>query len=172
MRRVFLYFIAFVTLLTVACDQGTAIRSNHNTASETSQSEGLAISAKAGDCQDEHSHQHSAGAMAASPYASGDQDPKPHDACKCKPAVKRLLYHEMGHVKWNRLDAHEQEVWKEVWELTKDLGIQPNEPYLNENNEIANYYELNPMEGFCVAYSFIKTREEVDPTITNFFETL
>jgi hypothetical protein len=169
MQRLFLVFMAFAILLWGACDEGSTQTADHH-ASESSQSESMALS----DHADE-SHDHAdncGGAMAAVPHSEAHQDPKPHDGCKCKPAVKRTLYHEMGHVKWNRLDAHQKAVWTEIWELSKDLGFQPDEPYVDANGNTANYYEVNAMEGFCVAYSFIKTSETVDTTITNFFDNI
>lgn len=169
MRRLFLVFMALAIFQTSGCDEGSTQMANHH-ASESSQSEAMALSDQA---QEPHHHSDDrAGAMAAIPHPEAGQDPKPHDGCRCKPAVKRTLYHEMGHVKWNRLDAHEKAVWTEVWELSKDLGFQPDEPYVDANGNTANYYEVNAMEGFCVAYSFIKTGEAVDSTITNFFDTI
>ena len=169
MKRLTIVSLAMMTWIIGACaDDFQSISHHHD---EDSSHVELGLAHHADDCATHGAHI-VGGAKAASPNTGQQQDPKPHDGCQCKPAVKRTLYHEMGHVKWNRLDAHQQAVWTEIWELSQDLEIQPNEPYLDKNGKIANYYEVNAMEGFCVAYSFIKTGESVDSTITNFFDSL
>ena len=121
-----------------------------------------------------HSHAEAAGAGLATTQhglTAQKNGPHTHDGCQGKINTKRLVYHEMGHVKWNGLDAHQKQVWTEVWKLVIDLGIQPQEPY-TDHGKCKNYFEKDAVEGFCVAYSFIKTSETVDSSITNFFSNL
>jgi len=152
MKHLITTFIFCLGLMSMGCESHHATNSDEHSA--------VNHSMVAGGLAKGHSHDHTS--------ISRHNE---HEGCGKKVSNKRLLYHEMGHVKWNKLDSYQQQVWKEIWDLVIEGGVQPNEPY-TDDGECKNYFEFNPCEGFCVAYSILKTNGTLDPSIQNFFDNL
>lgn len=86
--------------------------------------------------------------------------------------IERDVNHEFGHILYAGLSPQNLRLWKIVWQTVIDLGVQPVQKYVDADGQVKNYFEVNDMEGFCVAWSYIQTGQPVDSAITNFFNGL
>jgi hypothetical protein len=87
--------------------------------------------------------------------------------------VKRDVDHEFGHVLYAQLTEEERKLWEEIWKMTLGTESELCQSYYNavtKKNE--NYYAVNAMEGFCVAFSYMQAGVEVPGVISGFINSI